>query len=127
MAIPETVLLTENTNSMIYVDQGVVKVESFTTNESFLDRMELKRGGGNAYPCMIHSSISGIGFSNSIVMNSEIIGNKMLPRNEGFICRKFITPFKKTPNLLRYMRTYADYSLHPKTKDISRKILLTRW
>lgn len=50
---------------------------------------------------MVHSSISGIGFSDSIMMNTEIVNNKIIPRSEGFICRKFVSPYASTPNILR--------------------------
>lgn len=50
---------------------------------------------------MLHSTISGINFNDSIMMNTEVIGNKIIPRSEGFICRKFVQPYASTPNILR--------------------------
>lgn len=39
LAIPETVLLNDNSNSMIYTVNGVVKVEPFVNNEAFLGKL----------------------------------------------------------------------------------------
>ena len=35
------------------------------------------------------------------MMSNEIVGKKIIPRGEGFICRRFIRPYADTPNLLR--------------------------
>ena len=50
---------------------------------------------------MLNSSIAGIEFSNSVVMNDELVSSKVIPRSEGFISRRFVLPYNSTPNLLR--------------------------
>jgi hypothetical protein len=99
--IPETVVLNDNTNSLISTSQGVVKVDSFITNETFIATLQLEKLEDRIFPIVLHSSISGIGFNNSILMTTEVIANKIIPRSEGFICRRLIRPYADTPNILR--------------------------
>jgi hypothetical protein len=77
-----------------------VKVEPFISNEIFLKKIEHVKEE-TIYPYVLHSTISGINFNDSIMMNTEVIGNKIIPRSEGFICRKFVQPYASTPNILR--------------------------
>ena len=100
LAIPETVLLNDNSNSMIYTEDGIVKVEPFVSNEVFLKKIE-NLSTESIFPYVLHSTISGINLNDSIMMNNEVIGNKIIPRSEGFICRKFVQPYAATPNILR--------------------------
>jgi len=87
----------------------------------------LNRGEGSIFPCAINSSNTGLFFNNTIMMNNEIIGNKIIPRNEGFICRKFIQPYNNTPNLLRYYYWDVGYFILPKIADNWRKTTAIRW
>lgn len=100
LAVPETVLLNDNSNSMIYTEDGIVKVEPFVSNEVFLKKIE-SSSTDSIFPYVLHSTISGINLNDSIMMNNEVIGNKIIPRSEGFICRKFVQPYAATPNTLR--------------------------
>ena len=34
-------------------------------------------------------------------MSNEIFANKIVPRSEGFLCRRFVPPYANTPNILR--------------------------
>jgi len=50
---------------------------------------------------MLNSSVSGINFNDTVVLNTEL-ESKVIPRSEGYICRKFIHPYGNTPNLFRF-------------------------
>ena len=75
----------------------------------------------------------GIEFTNSVVMNDEVASNKVIPRSEGFIYRRFVTPYGGTPNLFRLyylpkhsrkMRKNYGYKLiahHPMDESTFRK------
>ena len=63
----------------------------------------------------MHSSVSGISFNDSILMNTEVT-SKVIPRSEGFMCRKFVNPYANTPNLFRFC-----YSMS-KERKCSKKI-----
>lgn len=57
------------------------------------------------------------------MMSNEIIGNKIIPRSEGFICRKFIRPYADTPNLLRLY--YTPKSQRATKKNYAYKMMNT--
>ena len=95
------VLLSDNTNSLLYSDNGTVRFADNITNEAFLERLGVTKSDSDLLPVIVHSSISGVGFNNSILMSNEVFANKIVPRSEGFIIRRFTMPYAATPNILR--------------------------
>ncbi len=73
------------------------------------------------FPTVVHSSVSGIGFNNSILMSSEVLANKIIPRSEGFICRRYIRPYADTPNILRLF--YSSESQRSMRKNYGYKMV----
>ena len=91
--IPETVLQNESTSCIISTENELVKVDSFISNDAFMNKLPLQSMEGSIFPVVLHSSISGIAFSNSILMSNELTENKLIPRNESYVYRRFVRPY----------------------------------
>lgn len=57
-------------------------------------------------------------------MNNELIENKVIPRSEGFICRKFVPPYNHAPNLFRLH--YLPKSSRKMRKNYAYKLVANR-
>ena len=112
--IPETVLQNESTSCIISTENELVKVDSFISNDAFMNKLPLQSMEGSIFPVVLHSSISGIAFSNSILMSNELTENKLIPRNESYVYRRFVRPYGEKPNLLRLF-------YRPKTRNCIKK------
>ena len=81
-------------------------------------------GKTKVFPCLIHSSIVGIEFSNSPVMSDEVSAAKVIPRSEGFLYRRFVQPYAATPNLFRLY--YLPAHSRQKKKNYAYKMVSNR-
>ena len=81
-------------------------MDFFASPEAFIEKLQLQPQDP-MFPAVIHSSVSGLDFNNSILMSTEVVNTKVVPRSEGFISRRFVRPYADTPNMLRLYYTPA--------------------
>ena len=73
-------MLSDNTNCLLYTENGVVKMDAYVTNESFLNSLDLPKKK-SCYPAVVSSSASNYSFSHSMLMSNEIASNRIIPRS----------------------------------------------
>jgi hypothetical protein len=69
-----TVVFTDNVNTMIYTEKGVIKTMNYITYEQFIAKLEITdehiRNNHQMQPMIMTKSCNGIVFENSIIMNN---------------------------------------------------------